>query len=273
MVEITPTVEVIELAARKGLSYQKELFPIEIVDIYPSDQKSADLTLIGQGRNGKHYAIKKISDGNGMIPASELFCYELARHLNIPTPEFDIVALQKGELAFGSVWEGGVHQISDFNAVASLLAEGVINGCSVKSLDKFFSKVYAFDLFINNIDRHWGNFIFRESYRSFIALAFDYSRAWLELDYKGFQATDKTCNTQKTINYVKHFEKFDPKYAEDTLIELSAIEALTIKKILSEMPNEWMTKQQANDIINWWGTKEFNDRLLILRKEVANVLV
>ncbi len=120
-----------------------------------------------------------------------------------------MVALQKGELAFGSVWESGVHKISDFNAVESLLVDAVVK------LDKFFSKVYAFDLFINNIDRHWWNFLFRQSYQGVIALAFGYSRAWLEV-----------------------------KYAEDTLNEISAIDISTIKQILLEIPKEWMTKQQ-----------------------------
>jgi hypothetical protein len=273
VVEIALTNEVVELASRKGLSYQRELFPIEIVEFFPSHENTADLTLIGAGRNGKDYAIKKISEGNGMIPASEIFCYELARHLNIPTPEFDIVMLQKGELAFGSVWEGGiVRKISDLNDVASLLLDGVIDGHRVK-LDKFFSKVYAFDLFINNIDRHWGNFLFRRSYLGVIALAFDYSRAWLEVDYKGFEATDKMYNTQTTINNIKMFRKYDSKQAEETLNEISNIDASIIKKILSEIPNEWMTKEQADDIMNWWGSKDFNDRLLILKKEIANDLV
>jgi hypothetical protein len=273
MVEIIQTVEEIEVATRKSLSYQKELFPIEIIEFYPNDLGSADLKLIGHGRNGKDYAIKKVTDGDGMIPASEIFCYELARQLNIPTPDFDIVKLQNDELAFGSVWEGGVHQISNFNAVASLLGDGVIDGIKVKSLDKFFSKVYAFDLFINNVDRHWGNFIFRKSFQSVIALAFDYSRAWYEIQYNGLQALDKNCNTQKIINNVKDFDKFDTKQAEETLIEISKIEPSTIEKILSEMPNEWMTKLQIDTIITWWSSQEFKERLLILRKEVANVLV
>jgi hypothetical protein len=34
-----------------------------------------------------------------------------------------------------------------------------------------------------------------------------------------------------------------------------------------------MTRNQAEVRIKWWGTKEFKDRLLILKKEVNDVLV
>jgi hypothetical protein len=34
-----------------------------------------------------------------------------------------------------------------------------------------------------------------------------------------------------------------------------------------------MTKEQIEEIMNWWGSQKFQDRLLILQKEVHNVLV
>jgi hypothetical protein len=34
-----------------------------------------------------------------------------------------------------------------------------------------------------------------------------------------------------------------------------------------------MTKEQTSEIMEWWGSTEFKDRLLALEKEVANVLV
>jgi len=39
------------------------------------------------------------------------------------------------------------------------------------------------------------------------------------------------------------------------------------------MPEKWMTKCQNDEIIKWWGSKEFNNRLQVLKKEVSNVLV
>jgi hypothetical protein len=237
MVEMSQIFEIAEPSICPELQYQRQLFPIEIIDLYPNDQNSADLQLIGTGRNGKDYAIKRTSDSSkGMIPAAELFCYELARKVNIATPEFDLLLLQDGELAFGSVWEGGVHKISGYNTIASLLTESSIGDIKVKSLERFFSRVYGFDLFINNIDRHFGNFMFRQSYNNaYIALAFDYSRAWYEIDYAGLQALrDKTCNTQQVIKSIKTYHKFYQQQANDTISELGQISRETIGQILSE---------------------------------------
>lgn len=267
------TIEIAEPSKTPALQYQRQLAPIEITDIYPSDQGSADLTTIGSGRNGKDYAIKKISDGNGMIPITEFFCYELARKVNIATPEFDILLLPENELAFGSVWEGGVHKISNINTFVDLLNDGAINGIELKAIDKFFGKVYAFDLFINNEDRHPGNYLFRQSYNNYIALAFDYSRAWLEIDFRGVQALDKKCNTQLFINLIDKNKKFNRKQSEETLIALGEIGSSTVAQILSEAPNEWISTQQRDEVIKWWGSEEFKDRLQILKAEINNVLV
>ncbi|WP_020161286.1 HipA family kinase [Methylobacter marinus] len=269
MTKATAIIEIANPKKSPALQYQRELFPVEIIDLYPNDQGSADLSLIGTGRNNKDYAIKRVCDGNNMIPATELFCYELARRVNIATPEFDIVMLKDGELAFGSVWEGGVYRISGVNEAAKILT----GATKVKALDQFFGKVYAFDLFINNIDRHFGNFLFRQSYNSCIALAFDYSRAWYEIDFAGLQAIDKQCKTQMVINIIKKFGRFDRQQSEKTLDELSQIEPSTIEQILSEIPESWMTKKQSNGIIAWWNTQHFKDRLLTLKKEITNDLV
>jgi HipA-like protein len=269
MSEISQPYEIAEPLTSPELQYQRTLFPVEIIEFYPNDQGSADLSLIGSGRNAKDYAIKRISDGRGMVPATELFCYELARRVNIATPDFDIVLLADGELAFGSVWEGGVHRISNMNEVTKILM-GTIQ---VKSLDNFFGKVYAFDLFINNIDRHFGNFLFRQSHSYFIALAYDYSRAWYEVDYKGFQATDKQSKTQQVNELIRKFHKFNRQQAVQTLDELCQISQSSIEHILTEIPVNWMTKQQREEIIEWWGTDEFASRFVMLNKEISNVLV
>ena len=76
--------------AGQGLctSYQKELLPIDAIQIHKNDQGSADLSVIVTASNNKDYAVKLISDGNGYVPTTELFCYELALsliHISEPT--------------------------------------------------------------------------------------------------------------------------------------------------------------------------------------------
>lgn len=256
-------------AVHGQLAYQRNIFPVNIVDIYPSNQNSADLSVIGTGENNKEYAIKRISDGNGHIPASELFCYELARKISIATPEFDIVNLPRNELAFGSVWEGGVHKLSNINQVAEIL-NGQIN---VNNLDDFLGKVYGFDLFINNIDRHFGNYLFRQSHSFMIAMAFDYSRAWLEIDYSGMEATNSKCNTQKTVAAIKQYKRINMLTSQKALDDLSKINQNTIKGILDEIPDTWLTQQKSDEIISWWGSDKFIARVDQLKGGYKNAMV
>ena len=84
-------------------SYQKELLPIDAIQIHKNDQGSADLNVIVTASNNKDYAVKLISDGNGYVPTTELFCYELATILDIPTPTYDLIRMRDGSLAFGSL--------------------------------------------------------------------------------------------------------------------------------------------------------------------------
>jgi len=259
--QVAPTVQPTQPAGiitmQPGI-YQQALFPIEIIETYPSNEGTADLTTIGKGQNSKHYAIKRISDGNGFVPASEFFCYELARHVSIATPDYDYLSLPKTEIAFGSVWEGGVHSLNKNNDVIDILENTVI----VDDLERFFGKVYAFDLFVNNEDRHFGNYIFRESFgKTKIALAFDFSRAWKETDPFGYSCLQSDTRTKECHEAIKDYGRFDHAAALDTLEKIRAIDKEIIVSIMENMHSSWMSKSEKKVIIDWWGSEPFHERI------------
>lgn len=237
--------------------HQPTLFPIEIVETYPSDQQSADLQSIGKGRDGRHYAIKTTSDNNGFVPASEFFCYQLARLVSIPTPPFENLKLACGSIAFGSVWEGGVTSVSTTMDVLNILS----GKTPVQDLPIFLSKVYAFDLFVNNEDRHFGNYIFRDSFKSKIVLAFDFSRAWKETNPFGFECLDKRSNTTICNQYIRANKCYDKDVAKALLEEISKIPTESVESILDLMHDTWMSKEDKDIIVNWWDSTEFHLRI------------
>ncbi|MEZ9696984.1 hypothetical protein AB4300_23830 [Vibrio lentus] len=239
--------------------YQPALFPIEIIETYPPEKDSADLSLIGKGKNSKHYAIKTIHDNNGFVPASEFFCYELARLVSIPTPDFDHLQMENGEIAFGSVWEGGVVGISVFSDMVEILTDVIV----VEDLDTFLGKVFAFDLFVNNDDRHFGNYIFRDSFQKNkkIALAFDFSRAWKVNDPFGYQSLDAGCNTMEYHGYILRGKKYDKASAVSTLDSISQIPVESIAEILAGMHESWMSPEDKEVITTWWGSEQFHQRI------------
>lgn len=252
----------LNMSVATDLSYQKELLPVDAIQIHKNSQGTADLQVIVTASNNKDYAVKTISDGNGFIPASELFCYELARLLDIPTPNYDLVTMRDGTLAFGSVWEGGVHHIDDQNRLIAILT-GVT---PVRDLKLFLSRVYAYDLFINNLDRHLNNYLFRESYKSLIGLAFDYSRAWYEVGAYGYESMDdKKCKTQLCHQLINECGNYEREAAVKLLDRILNIEHTAIERILKMIPDDWLEDNVKKEIITWWGSQNMADRISKLK--------
>ena len=245
-------------------SYQRTFLPVDIMQTFNNNQNSADLKIIGTGRNNKDYAIKLRTDGNGFVPASEMFCYELANIINIATPGFDILKLRDGSLAFGSVWEGGVSPVKLDNDVFDILNGNV----KVEGMKTFFSKVYAFDLFINNIDRHFGNYIFRGSFRGIIAMAYDFSRAWYEIGPFTYEAFDANNKTKVCIDIIKKTDNFDKEEAIRTLQEISDVPKSAIEAILQNIPDNWLDIKFKEEFLDWWGDDDMAIRIEKIKGEV-----
>ncbi|OSR73982.1 hypothetical protein BV326_01438 [Pseudomonas syringae pv. actinidiae] len=240
--------------------FQRQLFPIAVITTYPNDQGSADLGMIGLAENGKDYAIKTVTDGNGMVPASEAFCYQLARHILIGTPDFDVIELHDGSLAFGSAWEGGVETLKDRTEILRVLSGEI----PIVGLKAFFSKVYALDLFVNNVDRHFGNYIFRPSYSGKIGLAFDFSRAWFAFNPFGFEATEH-CNTFTGIHAIRQFGQYDKFEAEKCLDKILSLTTGDIDTIISNFPAAWMSEHNRQEFLGWWDSQARKERIDFLK--------
>ncbi|WP_350575169.1 HipA family kinase [Pseudomonas sp. HY2-MNA-CIBAN-0224] len=245
--------------------YQKRLFPVDILTEYPNNQGSADLQLIINGRDGRDYAVKKPSDGRGRVPASELLCYELAYRVTIPTPNYAYINLSNGDTGFGSIWEGGVMKISHITQVMQILQYHI----KVNNIRTFLSRLYAFDIFVNNDDRHWGNYLWRQSFdNSFIALAFDFSRACFETGHAGFEAFLPDCNTQKSFTLINLTMNYDRTEAINCLDMLSSISSEEIEDILNNMPSSWMTVKEKRNYIEWWASSARIERIENIKRKI-----
>ena len=244
--------------------HQTSFYPVQIVQTYLNDTGSADMQIRGVGSDNLNYAIKSLADGNGRVPATEMFCYELASCLDIATPGYSIVQLNDNSIAFGSVWEGRAFQVKD-----TLQAFDILEGRThIEGLGDFFSKVYAFDLFINNVDRHFGNYLFRRTAKTTIALAFDFSRAWYVIDHAGYEATAPTTNTRRYNRYIRNYNHYAHAVAEETLRNISKLPKNRIETIINAIPSEWFHGDFAKEFLNWWGSDDMNARISHLQSEI-----
>lgn len=249
------------------LSYQSALFPVPIVELYPSDGMTRHLRWFGKGEDNKDYAIKRVSEAhsNGLIPASELFCYELARSIFLPVPDYEVVKLRDIEFAFGSVIEGGMELDNPIMRV--LMGDRDIKVHNPKQL---LSRVYAFDLFVNNTDRSFQNYLVRSSRQGHIILIFDFSMAWYAGgDPFGYQALNPEYDTyrnHKIIKGAKHY--FDAELARNTLTEIDKITTDKVQKILQLMPESWFSSTQRQEVIEWWDSVAKTERITRLKTEI-----
>ena len=152
-----------------------------------NDQNTADCAMFCHCDDGSDYAVKTISP-NRLLPHVEWFCTRLGEIVGLASPPCRIIELPGGE-AFGSRWESG--HLPDNWWIRTLSGE-----IDLARIAPALTRIFTYDLFIGNVDRHLGNYIVRQQRSGVSLLAFDYSRAWLSHGFPVLQSPLPTsCHT------------------------------------------------------------------------------
>lgn len=258
---------VLEAIQNQTFSYQQSIVPLEAIEIHELSGDlvtSCNLRRIVSADNHRDYAVKEvINSQKGYIPACELFCYELARAIKVNVPEYQIIRMKDGSYAFGSEWDanaGYLENMTDFLRILS-------GKDAIKNGAEFFSKVYALDIFVNNIDRHRGNFFVRKVFSGKIGVAYDFDKSWYETGYDCFDALQGGTNTQETKWNIRDKRLLKKGIVVATLEEIQNIKVDTIRSILHMMPEEWMLDGNKATFLSWWGSESFFARVEKLKQE------
>ena len=258
-----------------GLSIQDSLFPLPIKVIYsiPVNLGSADVDRICRGEDGRDYVPKDQRTGGCVetTPHAEWFCSRLADAVGIPTPPCAVLEMFDGSFIFGSAWEGGVIDPQQsghwWDRVKS-------NEISLEEIKPILSKIYAFDQFIHNPDRHRNNFIVRNQKNGFVILAHDYSRAWLcagvPLPATPFQEWENTINHQRWLSKFWGQDYILHAYCEDMLRRIKKIMLSNVSAILEAHPNSWLTESERDYILGWWGSAKMFKRIEEISKGIKD---
>lgn len=225
---------------------------------------SADCALICRCEDGSDYAIKDTAK-NAAMPHSEWFCTRLSEAVGMASPTCKIVSVQ-GESWFGSRWETG-HNPKDWwlRAVAQQI--------DFNLLAPTISRIFAFDLFVHNVDRHLNNYIVREQHFGISMLSFDFSRAWLcnghPLPNTPMNFNENTIRAFQYLN--SQFGNFISKVDIDTVLDnLSNLPLIKIEEIIAEHPQNWLTNDQKNWMISWWNSRDRLDRIERIKEDIEN---
>lgn len=209
------------------------------------------------------FVIKK-NDAHPTLPHSEWFCSSLAMGCDVPQVPFSVIEHMDGNHWFGSLWQNG--KVADWWTLAE---QGKID---FSALADDISKIYAFDLFINNVDRHMNNYMVVPAKGGHTIRSFDYSRAWLCQPFPPVEIMDDDAATISCKDWFKNnFENY-PK-SEAMCLVIDRIEGMkldTIKGIIAGHPHNWLTNHQSETIIDWWKSGMAAQRASSIRKGIAD---
>jgi len=214
--------------------------------------------------DGSDYAIKR-QFPFPLTPHNEWFCTHVGEKAGLASPPCRIVDVN-GEMCFGSRWETGNEHVDwwvrarageiDFNHLAPTI-----------------SRIFAFDLFVHNTDRHMTNYIVREQRLGHSVLSYDYSEAWL---HHGWPIPDlpmpPDCNTIKNMRYLRQtFGDFIQKLDVEAILNgVRAINDLQIVKLIGDHPPAWLPSEKKIQIVRWWNGPEMSARLNNIEKGISD---
>lgn len=252
----------------------RSLFPVKVKFVDPADI-GADSELCCTAADNCDYRIKDRVSGEAheTTPHSEWFCTRLAGIVGIACPAFNVLEMPDGTLVFGSRWEGGIltRKPGDVNGH---WYEKVKSGeIPLSSISDVLTNIYAFDHFVNNIDRCLENFLVREKRSGYAILAFDFSRAWIRFGMPLPKTPLGDCNTvgaQRDLSRMWKANYIKPDAARKLLCKIAAIPAHEIENIINEHPNDWLTETQKKDILKWWGSSEMLERIKEISEGIAD---
>jgi hypothetical protein len=245
----TPTIE------------QYLLFPLRARTEFPKSKATADCSGEVEAYDGHRYYVK--GDCNGRpTRASEWLCKHLSEAIGIAAPPTAIIELSNGELVFGSRRIAGV---ADDIITQNYLASKTPGHDGESQLRTILSSIYAFDLFVNNDDRHLGNYLTVEDNGVRRPFAFDYSRAlFRRWPWMGFPTADQ--NTRIYGKVLRSAHGFHLQAVEAILEKLNCLAPTVVQGFLSQMPAEWLAPPLRNEFISFWSGAERHVRIHALRK-------
>jgi hypothetical protein len=243
--------------AAPGVGPRKRmLVPPRIKWCDPVGLGTVDASGICRCDDGCDYVVKDGSK-NSATPHDEWFCTRLAENVGIPSPPCLVIERQDGSLVFGSRWEGGVASDPWWEMVKR-------DEIVLSDIRSALSRIYAFDHFIHNEDRHLNNFLFRRQRQGWAVLAFDYSRAWLAngmpLPALPFPPNKKTMMARRFL--VHEFgEYIDKDEACGTLQKIANVKETHVLQSIDGHPKSWLSDSEKDKIIGWWRSQARIDRI------------
>lgn len=239
------------------------IFPLKALWCGPPGVASADCGQVCRCDDGCDYVIKDgvSKSSTPLVPHSEWLCSQLGELVGIAAPPHKVIDMRDGTLAFGSRWSGGVVRPDTPGGWVERVRTKAIDLDDIKDA---LSRIYAFDQFVSNVDRHRGNFIVHDQHAGLAVLANDYSRAWARQGFPLPDAPLPACNTvseQRNLKILWGAEYIMPDTVDEFLNKLSQITKAQVERIIDDHLSIWLPVNLKRDILTWWDSSDRTDRI------------
>jgi hypothetical protein len=246
---------------------QLRMFPRRIHTIIPPDGNSKDLLLKGIADDEQIYFLKHDAHGKPEM-ANEWLGTKISERIGIAVAECSPVQTPDGRIVFGSRKVAGV---ADAIETAAFMTSATVDetGQGEGFPGSYLSMVYALDLFLKNVDRHYGNFVSVSdgSQRRLYAIDFGRSLFW-DWPMIGFP----TGNDQTVVvgRRLRRLHRFDKNAAQSTVELIRNVPGNVVEKMISEMPDGWLPARLADEFLTFWNGNGRQSRLDAINSELAN---
>lgn len=248
-------------------SADRQLFPIRLRtrEMPPG---GAHIEFVTHADDGGIYFCK--SDRAGFpCRMREAFYSQLAGEIALTTPDFRIVEDEEtGETFFGS--RRMPSTASDFARRRFLRTERRDElGRVLPFPSRWFSQLYAFDLFVGNVDRSADNIIGIGEGRMLQLRPIDFSASNLA-ECGIVEFPDESTETVLVARNLRTVHSFFADSAIQTVEQLKAVPPSVVNGFFEAMPSEWIDVGERERINEIWTGPGLAERLNALRSGIEN---
>lgn len=250
------------------ISVQGELFPVRLSSRFPGPN-TADIVCVANTRQGETFFCKDDASGRP-VRMIEGFCAQLAMAVGIAVPHFTTVE----DPTYGETFFGSKRHIStqQEHKMQHLLTRPLWDHKSSSQMEwpgRYFSALYALDLFLNNVDRNFRNFVLHIEGSSMRVCAIDFAGSQLS-DLRNAEFPPIHSMTVDSGRRLRTTHKFFVESAVEMVQKIEALSPQTIANFLRNLPEEWINKKLWDSINDFWSSDGRTTRLAALRIGLEN---
>jgi hypothetical protein len=243
------------------------MFPRRIHTVIPQNGNSKDLLLQGIADDDQTYFLKHDANGKPEM-ASEWIGTKISERIGVAVAECIPIQSPDGQIVFGSRKVAGV---ADAVETAAFMTTPTVDelGQGEGFPGSYLSMVHALDLFLKNVDRHYGNFVsVRDgSSRRLYAIDFGRSLFW-DWPLQGFPVgNDQTVVVGRRL---RRLHRFDKNAAQSVVELIRNVPGSVVEQMITEMPDGWLPQRLADEFMTFWNGEGRQRRLDALSLELAN---